>query len=230
MNQKSKTTEKSAPSKKSETDETPIEEKNNSDNKMELINTDDSDSEKGKENSEQSNPIKKQDMDQKKHHSELEEFFISALQDIYYAEAAIEEALGKVKSKATTEELEEAIEDHQLVTKKQILRLEKVFKHLGKEAKKKKCDAIDGILKEVDEMVKNTKEGSMTRDVALIIGAQKVEHYEIATYGGLLQIAITLGHDKVADLLETTLDEEEETDEILTEIAEEYVNFEAKME
>jgi len=145
MNQKSKTTEKSAPSKKSETDETPIEEKNNSDNKMELINTDDSDSEKGKENSEQSNPIKKQDIDQKKHHSELEEFFISALQDIYYAEAAIEEALGKVKSKATTEELEEAIEDHQLVTKKQILRLEKVFKHLGKEAKKKKCDAIDGI-------------------------------------------------------------------------------------
>jgi len=82
----------------------------------------------------------------------------------------------------------------------------------------------------VDEMVKNTKEGSMTRDVALIIGAQKVEHYEIATYGGLLQIAITLGDDKVADLLETTLDEEEETDEILTEIAEEYVNFEAKME
>src|SRR5690606_9478893 len=153
---------------------------------MELINTDDSDSEKGKENSEQSNPIKKQDMDQKKHHSELEEFFISALQDIYYAEAAIEEALGKVKSKATTEELEEAIEDHQLVTKKQILRLEKVFKHLGKEAKKKKCDAIDGILKEVDEMVKNTKEGSMPRVAVLIIGAQKVEHFENATDGGLL--------------------------------------------
>jgi len=230
MNQKSKTTEKSAPSKKSETGETPVEEKNNSDNKMELINTADSDSEKGKENNEQSKPLKKQDMDQNKHHSELEEFFISALQDIYYAEAAIEAALGKIKSKATTEELEEAMEDHQLVTKKQILRLEKVFKHLGKEAKKKKCDAIDGILKEVDEMVKNTKEGSMTRDVALIIGAQKVEHYEIATYGGLLQIVITLGHDKVADLLETTLDEEEETDEILTEIAEEYVNFEAKME
>ena len=128
------------------------------------------------------------------------------------------------------DELQEAIEDHELVTKKQILRLEKVFKNLGEDAKKKKCDAIDGILKEVDEMVKSTKDGSMTRDVAIIIGSQKVEHYEIATYGGLVQIAITLGHEKVADLLETTLDEEEETDYLLTEIAEEHVNFEAKNE
>lgn len=230
MDQKNKTQEKSAPSKKSETVETPVEEKNNPDHKAELISNEGSGSQKKDGNSEKSDNIKNQDMNQNKHHSELEEFFISALQDIYYAEAAIEEALGKVKNKATTEELEEALEDHQLVTKKQILRLEKVFKHLGQEAKKKKCDAIDGILKEVDEMVKNTEDGSMTRDVALIIGAQKVEHYEIATYGGLVQIAITLGHDKVADLLETTLDEEEETDEILTEIAEEHVNFEAKKE
>src|SRR5690606_36186492 len=144
--------------------------------------------------------------------------------------AAIEASLSKIKNKATSEELQDAFDDHELVTKKQILRLEKVFKHLGKEAKKKKCDAIDGILKEVDEMIKNTEDGSMTRDVALIIGAQKVEHYEIATYGGMVQIAITLGYEKVADLLEATLDEEEETDFLLTEIAEEHVNFEAKNE
>ncbi|RRA96561.1 DUF892 family protein [Paenimyroides viscosum] len=169
-------------------------------------------------------------MEKNNSHSELEKFFLDALQDIYYAEGKIEESLAKIKQKATSEELQEAIEDHELVTKKQILRLEKVFKLLGEEAKKKKCDAIDGILKEVDEMVKSTKDGSMTRDVAIIIGSQKVEHYEIATYGGLVQIAITLGHEKVADLLETTLDEEEETDYLLTEIAEEHVNFEAAEE
>lgn len=219
MNAKDKTAEKPVPSKK-ESGTVAIEEENNDTvEKQEL-----SDMQHKK------TPKNEQAMESKHPHTELEKFFISALQDIYYAEAAIEQALAKVKNKATSEELQEALEDHELVTRKQILRLEKVFKHLGKEAKKKKCDAIDGIIKEVDEMVKDTEDGSMTRDVALIIGAQKVEHYEIATYGGLVQIAITLGYDKVADLLEMTLDEEEETDFLLTEIAEEHVNFEAKNE
>ena len=111
-------------------------------------------------------------MEKKNHQSDLQKFFVDALQDIYYAEDAIEKSLAKIKHKATTEELQEALEDHELMTKKQILRLEKVFKLLGEEAKKKKCDAIDGIIKEVDEMVKHTEDGSMTRDVALIIGAQ----------------------------------------------------------
>ncbi len=228
MNQKDKNLEKSAPSKSEETKVIPVEEENGTmDNKKKTEpETGNAVLNSGKNDSD----LKEKGMENKKQHTELEKFFISALQDIYYAEAAIEGSLAKIKNKATSEELQEAIEHHELVTKKQILRLEKVFKILGEDAKNKKCDAIDGILKEVDEMVKNTEDGSMTRDVAIIIGAQKVEHYEIATYGGLVQIAITLGYEKVADLLETTLDEEEETDYILTEIAEEHVNFEAKNE
>ncbi|MEF9478341.1 DUF892 family protein [Chryseobacterium sp. 1B4] len=79
-------------------------------------------------------------------------------------------------------------------------------------------------------MIKATEDGSATRDVALIIAAQKVEHYEIATYGGLAQLAITMGHDKAADLLERTLQEEEDTDSLLTDIAETYINFDAEQE
>ena len=227
MNQKDKNSEKTAPSKSEVSTIIPVEEnKAVAGKKQQSANeTNDSAQETDKQTDTKQNGMEKNNS-----HSELEKFFLDALQDIYYAEGKIEESLAKIKQKATSEELQEAIEDHELVTKKQILRLEKVFKLLGEEAKKKKCDAIDGILKEVDEMVKSTKDGSMTRDVAIIIGSQKVEHYEIATYGGLVQIAITLGHEKVADLLETTLDEEEETDYLLTEIAEEHVNFEAAEE
>ncbi len=131
---------------------------------------------------------------------------------------------------ATTEELKDAFEDHQLQTKKHVSRLEKVFKILEEKAEKKECEAIKGIIKEGEEIIKSTEDGSMTRDAALIIAAQKVEHYEIATYGGLVQIALTLGYDKAADLLEQTLVEEEDTDEHLTEIAENYINFEAEQE
>lgn len=227
MNQKDKNSEKIAPSKSEESTIIPVEEDKAAAGKKQKSSAETEDSDQETNNQ---SDLKQQGMENKNNNSELEKFFLDALQDIYYAEAKIEESLAKIKHKATSEELQEAIEDHELVTKKQILRLEKVFKHLGEEAKKKKCDAIDGILKEVDEMVKSTKDGSMTRDVAIIIGAQKVEHYEIATYGGLVQIAITLGYEKVADLLETTLDEEEETDYLLTEIAEEHVNFEAAEE
>ena len=227
MNQKDKNSEKTAPSKSEESTVIPVEEDKAAAGKKQKSSAETEDSDQETNNQ---SDLKQQGMKNKNNNSELEKFFLDALQDIYYAEAKIEESLAKIKHKATSEELQEAIEDHELITKKQILRLEKVFKHLGEEAKKKKCDAIDGILKEVDEMVKSTKDGSMTRDVAIIIGAQKVEHYEIATYGGLVQIAITLGYEKVADLLETTLDEEEETDYLLTEIAEEHVNFEAAEE
>ncbi|WP_326983514.1 ferritin-like domain-containing protein [Chryseobacterium sp. MYb264] len=160
----------------------------------------------------------------------LHKFFIDALKDIYFAENAIIDALDKMQEAATTEELKEAFEDHQLQTKKHVSRLEKVFKLLDEEPQKKECEAIKGIIKEGEEIIKTTKEGSMTRDAALIIAAQKVEHYEIATYGGLAQLAITMGHDKVADLLEKTLQEEEDTDYDLTEIAETYINFDAEQE
>lgn len=227
MNQKDNNTEKTAGAGKQDSSAEVLE---NEKAETAAKQKDSSDDDGKKEDNKVKSDKKEQKMESNDQNTELEKFFTDAIQDIYYAEAAIEQSLAKIKSKATSEELQEAIEDHELVTRKQILRLEKVFKHLGEEPKKKKCDAIDGILKEVDEMVKSTKDGSMTRDVAIIIGAQKVEHYEIATYGGLLQIAITLGYDKIADLLETTLDEEEETDHLLTEIAEEHVNFEAKEE
>ncbi|SHH64366.1 Ferritin-like metal-binding protein YciE [Chryseobacterium oranimense] len=162
--------------------------------------------------------------------SSLHKFFVSALKDIYFAENAIIEALTKMEEAATTEELKEAFEDHQLQTKKHVSRLEKVFKLIDEKPEKKECEAIKGIIKEGEEIIKSTQEGSMTRDAALIIAAQKVEHYEIATYGGLAQLAITMGHDKVADLLEKTLQEEEDTDYNLTEIAETFINFDAEQE
>lgn len=162
--------------------------------------------------------------------SPLHKFFVSALKDIYYAENAIIDALEKMQEAATTEELKDAFEDHQLQTKKHVSRLEKVFKLIDEEPEKKECEAIKGIIKEGEEIIKSTEEGSMTRDAALIIAAQKVEHYEIATYGGLAQLAITMGHDKAADLLEKTLQEEEDTDYQLTEIAETSINFDAEQE
>lgn len=162
--------------------------------------------------------------------SPLHKFFVSALKDIYFAENAIIDALDKMQEAATTEELKEAFEDHQLQTKKHVSRLEKVFKLIDETPEQKECKAIKGIIEEGEEIIKSTEEGSMTRDAALIIAAQKVEHYEIATYGGLAQLAITMGHDKVADLLEKTLQEEEDTDYDLTEIAETYINFDAEQE
>ncbi|MDR2235867.1 MAG: ferritin-like domain-containing protein [Chryseobacterium sp.] len=170
--------------------------------------------------------VKKDDMKS----SPLHQFFVSALKDIYYAENAIIDALEKMQEAATTEELKDAFEDHQLQTKKHVSRLEKVFRLIDEEPEKKECEAIKGIIKEGEEVIKSTQEGSMTRDAALIIAAQKVEHYEIATYGGLTQLAITMGHDKAADLLEKTLQEEEDTDYQLTEIAETSINFDAEQE
>ncbi len=160
----------------------------------------------------------------------LMEFFVSALKDIYYAEHAMVEKLPKMREAATTEELQDAFEDHELLTRRQITRLEKVFREIGEEPAKQKCDAIEGLIKEAEKIIKSTPDGSMTRDAALIIAAQKIEHYEIATYGGLVQLAITLGYDKAVDLLEDTLEEEEETDFELTDIAESFINFEAEEE
>ena len=162
--------------------------------------------------------------------SSLHKFFVDALKDIYFAEDAILDALGKMESAATTEELKEAFEDHQLQTKKHISRLEKVFKLIDETPEKKECKAIVGIIKEGEDIINSTEAGSMTRDVGLIIAAQKVEHYEIATYGGLVQLAITMNHDKAADLLDRTLEEEEETDFLLTEIAETSINVDAEQE
>jgi len=160
----------------------------------------------------------------------LQVFFIDQLKDIYWAENYLLKALPKMRAAATTPELQTAFEEHLAVTKEQIIRLEQVFELVGKKAEGKKCDAMHGLVMECEAIIEDTKEDTLTRDVALIIAAQKVEHYEIATYGGLTQLALTMGWDEVADLLETTLQEEKQTDWHLTSIAEKHINWEAAHE
>jgi len=160
----------------------------------------------------------------------LEKFFLDQLQDIYYAENKITQSLPKMAEAATTGELKEAFEDHLHQTQRHIKRLEKVFESIGQKAEGKKCEAIEGISREVESIIDETQEGTLTRDAALIIAAQKVEHYEIATYGGLVQLAITMDLHDAADLLDKTLVEEEDTDARLTEIAENEINLRAEHE
>ncbi len=160
----------------------------------------------------------------------LEKFFLDQLKDIYYAEQQMLKALKEMKAASTTEELEDAFENHHMQTEKQIKRLDKVFQILKEKPEGKRCEAMDGLIKEAKTIINETKEGTMTRDAALIIAAQKVEHYEIATYGGLVQLALTLGKHRAAALLDKTLLEEEQTDHNLTYIAEAHINFEAEEE
>ena len=152
--------------------------------------------------------------------SELKEFFIDELKDILWAEKHIVKTLPKMQKAATSGELKNAFEEHLEVTRTHVDRLEEVFNILGEKAQAKTCDAIEGITKEGESIIEETDDGTATRDVGLILAAQKVEHYEISTYGGLAQLAITLGLTDVADLLHATLEEEKEADIKLTEIAE----------
>jgi ferritin-like metal-binding protein YciE len=160
----------------------------------------------------------------------LHKFFTDQLKDIYYAEQKLVQALATMRDAATTEELRDAFEDHLHQTERHARRLEKVFENLDMRPEGKRCEAIEGIIREVQEIIEETEEGSLTRDAALIMGAQKAEHYEIATYGGLVTFAITMGLYEEADLLDRTLVEEEITDNLLTDIAEEYINIEAELE
>ena len=162
--------------------------------------------------------------------SPLERFFLAMLKDIYYAEKKIIQSLPKMQAATTTEELKDAFEDHLHQTQRHVKRLEKVFEVLGQKAEGEKCEAIEGIAREVENIIGETEDGTMTRDAALIIAAQKVEHYEIATYGGLVQLAITMDLREAADLLDKTLIEEEDTDARLTEIAENEINLRAEHE
>ncbi|WP_152266555.1 YciE/YciF ferroxidase family protein [Agriterribacter humi] len=162
--------------------------------------------------------------------TQLEKFFMDALKDIYWAEKHLTKALPKMKKAATTEQLQDAIEEHLAQTQEHVSRLEEVFEMLGKKAQAKKCEAMEGLVKEGETVIEETEDGSMTRDVGIIISAQKVEHYEIAAYGGLTQLARTMGLEDVAGILHQTLEEEKQTDVLLTEIAENDINWEAEQE
>lgn len=162
--------------------------------------------------------------------SMLHEFFMDALKDIYWAEKALVKALQKMSKKTTSEDLRNAFEEHKTVTENQVERLNQVFEMLGQKAQAKKCPAMQGLIEESNEVMEETEDDTYTRDCALIVSAQKAEHYEIAAYGSLVTIARAMGHSEAADLLQETLDEEKETDDLLTQIAESHINEEALAE
>jgi len=151
----------------------------------------------------------------------LRETFLEELADIYDAEKQLIQALPKVARAAEHEELRQGIEEHLEQTREHADRIEQVFEILEEKAKTRKCKAMQGLLAEGKELM-DEKAG----DAALICAAQKVEHYEIATYGSLVSWAKLLGEEDAANLLEETLEEEKETDERLTEIAESSINVE----
>lgn len=159
----------------------------------------------------------------------LDKLFHETLRDIYYAERKILKALPKMARAAQADEVRAAFEQHKEETEGQIERLQKVFEILGKPARGKTCDAIEGIISESEEIMDEFK-GSPALDAGLVAAAQAVEHYEISRYGTLKRWAQTLGMDDAAKLLDETLQEESATDEKLTQVAEQTANKNAMAE
>ena len=157
----------------------------------------------------------------------LDDLLVHELQDIYHAEGQILKALPKMVKAATHPELKRAFEDHRRQTEGHVRRLEQAFKLLGVPARGKKCEGMAGLLEEGKKMMEEDAEPPVM-DAALISAAQKVEHYEIASYGCVCTYAEMLGYDQVHDLLGQNLDEEETTDQHLTSLAESVINQEAE--
>ncbi|KAF2518060.1 YciE/YciF ferroxidase family protein [Flavobacterium foetidum] len=156
----------------------------------------------------------------------LNELFEESLKDIYWAEKALTKALPLMVKNASSVELKDALDNHLTETEGQIERLEQVFKLIGQKATAKKCDAMEGLIEEAKGILEETEAG-VVRDAGIIAASQKIEHYEIATYGTLRQFAETLGMPEAATLLEQTLDEEKGADKKLTDVAVNAVNLEA---
>ncbi|MDR6764355.1 ferritin-like metal-binding protein YciE [Flavobacterium sp. 2755] len=157
----------------------------------------------------------------------LRELFTDSLKDIYWAEKALLKALPKMAKNATSQNLITAINEHLAVTQEQVSRLEEVFKSVGEKAAAKKCDAMEGLIKEGESIMEETEKGPV-RDAGIIAASQKIEHYEIASYGTLAAFAATLGEDDAVLLLEKTLAEEKQADTTLTEAAYNTINFDAE--
>ena len=155
--------------------------------------------------------------------------FLHELRDLYSAERQLVAALPKMAKKATNAELKQAFETHLEQTEEHVKRLEKIFEDLQLNAGRHKCKAMEGLVEEGDEILKEEAEDAI-RDAAMIGAAQRVEHYEIAGYGTARTYAEMLGHTEAAELLQTTLDEEKETDQLLSELALTSVNIEAQNE
>ncbi|KOY84564.1 hypothetical protein AD998_20455 [bacterium 336/3] len=161
--------------------------------------------------------------------SQLMKLFEDELKDIYWAEKALTKAIPKMIKNATSQELIDALTAHLGETEEQVSRVEQVFESIGKKAVAKKCQAMEGLMKEAEEIMQDCEEGAM-RDAGIISAGQKVEHYEIASYGTLRQFAETLGLNDAVDLLQATLDEEKAADEKLSEVAVSAINVKAAEE
>jgi ferritin-like metal-binding protein YciE len=157
----------------------------------------------------------------------LQELFHDTLKDIYFAEKKILSTLPKMAKAAQSEDLKAAFEKHETQTEEHVARLEKVFEEIDETPRGKTCDAIMGIIEEGQEIMKEFK-GAPALDAGLLAAAQAVEHYEIARYGTLKTWAAELGHQQAVKLLEQTLSEEKQTDELLTQLAESEVNQHAQ--
>ncbi len=162
--------------------------------------------------------------------SGLQELFINELKDIYWAEQELVDSLQKLADSATTDELKIAFGNHLEETKLHVIRLKRVFEIIGVPDETEKCEAMAGLIDEADDLIDDTESDTLVRDVALISAAQKVEHYEIATYGTLRTLAEVLGYSDVAELLDQTLEEEKNADSMLTEIATGWLNNSARSE
>ncbi|MFN5557066.1 MAG: ferritin-like domain-containing protein [Chryseotalea sp.] len=158
--------------------------------------------------------------------SQLMKLFEDSLKDLYWAEKALTKALPEMAKKASSPDLVEALNHHLTETEIQLERIEEIFELIEKKAVAKKCDAMEGLIKEGQSIMKECEEGSM-RDAGIISAAQKIEHYEIASYGTLKTFAHTLGLKQIAELLEETLEEEKASDEKLTEVALSAINIQA---
>jgi ferritin-like metal-binding protein YciE len=150
----------------------------------------------------------------------LKDLLVEELSDILSAETQLTKALPKMAKASTSPELVDAFEKHLEQTKGQVDRLNRAFESLGEKPEKKTCKGMAGLIQEGDELIKEGKEKEATElDLALIGAAQRVEHYEISAYGTVRTMAERLGEEDVASLLAETLEEEEQTDELLTSIA-----------
>jgi ferritin-like metal-binding protein YciE len=159
----------------------------------------------------------------------LQKLYISELRDLYSAETQLVKALPKMAKGASSPELKDAFEQHLEQTKGHVERLEQLFEQLGESPRGKTCHAMKGLIEEGSDILKEEGEDSVL-DAGIIVAAQKVEHYEIASYGSVRTFANLLGKDEEAKLLQSTLDEEAETNQILTQLAESIVNPEALSE
>ncbi|HEX7011020.1 MAG TPA: ferritin-like domain-containing protein [Phycisphaeraceae bacterium] len=157
----------------------------------------------------------------------LQDLYLNQLQDLYDAEKRILAALPKMADAAASSDLRQAFTEHQRQTQEHITRLEQIFRQMGREPKRETCEGIKGILDEGDELI-NAEGDNMVRDAALIAAAQRVEHYEIAAYGTVRSLAQRLNQPEAVSLLQQTLNEEGDTDKMLTRIAESHVNREAR--